>query len=200
MYTIYKNESNSFITSTLALEGVSNTTCTLSGLANFTGYYVWIKARKVTGSSAPSVTMNSSVFPGVHVTGISLPVKKQILRGGIDTLTAAVILVDATNSVVHWVSSAPAHATIGDTGLLTGVSIGNSIITATTEDGSKIAQCNAAVTGIETIAGDGTPGFSGDTGPAVSSTLNYPYSVAVDALGNLYIADGNNYRIRKIVQ
>jgi len=51
---------------------------------------------------------------------------------------------------------------------------------------------------ITTIAGTGAAGFSGDGGAATSATLNLPTAVAVDAAGNLYIADTNNHRIRKI--
>jgi len=51
---------------------------------------------------------------------------------------------------------------------------------------------------ITTVAGNGTPGFRGDNGPATSAELNGPQSVAVDAVGNLYIADTYNYVIRKI--
>ncbi len=49
---------------------------------------------------------------------------------------------------------------------------------------------------ISTVAGDGTRGFSGDGGQATAAQLNYPYSLALDGDGNLYIADRNNYRIR----
>jgi uncharacterized protein (TIGR03437 family) len=51
---------------------------------------------------------------------------------------------------------------------------------------------------ISTVAGNGTPGFSGDGGPATSAELNYPSGVAVDSAGNLYIADYFNQRIRKV--
>ncbi|MGA2286422.1 MAG: hypothetical protein ABSG55_09155, partial [Dehalococcoidia bacterium] len=49
-----------------------------------------------------------------------------------------------------------------------------------------------------TVAGDGTPGYSGDGGPATGAQLNLPWDVAVDRSGNLYIADYNNHRIRKV--
>jgi sugar lactone lactonase YvrE len=51
---------------------------------------------------------------------------------------------------------------------------------------------------ITTIAGTGTSGFSGDGGPATSAQLNQPGNVALDAAGNLYIADSQNQRIRRI--
>jgi trimeric autotransporter adhesin len=56
-----------------------------------------------------------------------------------------------------------------------------------------------ATTGVLTlVAGIGTPGFSGDNGPATSAQLNYPCGVAVDSAGNLYIAELNNNRIRRV--
>ena len=56
-----------------------------------------------------------------------------------------------------------------------------------------------ATTGLLTlVAGNGTTGFSGDNGPATSAQLNHPIGVAVDSAGNLYIADANNNRIRKV--
>jgi len=51
---------------------------------------------------------------------------------------------------------------------------------------------------ITTVAGNGTPGFSGDGGPATNAWLNYPYGVALDREGNLYIADSSNNRIRMV--
>jgi sugar lactone lactonase YvrE len=51
---------------------------------------------------------------------------------------------------------------------------------------------------ISTFAGNGTAGFSGDNGPASAAELSYPTGVAIDTLGNLYIADENNNRIRKV--
>lgn len=51
---------------------------------------------------------------------------------------------------------------------------------------------------ISTIAGDSAQGFSGDGGQATAAELNYPYGVAVDASGNVYITDGSNERIRVV--
>src|SRR5881296_4383058 len=51
---------------------------------------------------------------------------------------------------------------------------------------------------ITTVAGNGTQGFSGDGGAAVDAQLAYPNSVAVDGAGNLFIADTNNQRVRRV--
>jgi hypothetical protein len=51
---------------------------------------------------------------------------------------------------------------------------------------------------VTTVAGRDEFGFSGDGGPATSAKLWAPYGVAVDSVGNLFIADTGNSRIRKV--
>jgi uncharacterized protein (TIGR03437 family) len=51
---------------------------------------------------------------------------------------------------------------------------------------------------ITTVAGTGVAGYSGDGGPATAATLRSPEAVAVDSVGNIYIADTNNNLIRRI--
>ncbi|HYH48103.1 MAG TPA: NHL repeat-containing protein [Acidimicrobiia bacterium] len=51
---------------------------------------------------------------------------------------------------------------------------------------------------IVTVAGTGVPGFSGDGGPAIAAQFDGPRSLAGDAAGNLYVADDNNHRVRRI--
>ena len=51
---------------------------------------------------------------------------------------------------------------------------------------------------ITTVAGNGTPGFGGDHGAAIGANLYFPQDVAIDTFLNLYIADADNQRIRKV--
>jgi trimeric autotransporter adhesin len=51
---------------------------------------------------------------------------------------------------------------------------------------------------ISTVAGNGIGGYSGDGGAATAAELDFPQGVAVDTMGNLYIADGGNNRVRKV--
>jgi len=51
---------------------------------------------------------------------------------------------------------------------------------------------------ITTIGGNGTGGFSGDGGPAISAELYGPGGITIDAFGNIYFTDFDNNRIRKI--
>jgi sugar lactone lactonase YvrE len=71
--------------------------------------------------------------------------------------------------------------------------IGN-LYVADSDQVRKIAT-NGRVT---TVAGTGETGFSGDGGPATEARLNTPSGLAVDAAGNLYIADRGNNRVRRV--
>jgi hypothetical protein len=52
---------------------------------------------------------------------------------------------------------------------------------------------------ITTVAGNGSPTYSGDGGAATNASLYRPFGVAFDAAGNLYISDFINCRIRKVL-
>ena len=67
----------------------------------------------------------------------------------------------------------------------------------TDQDTATVRKVNAAGI-ITTVAGNGTTGFSGDGGPATSAAFAGPYSATVDSLGNIYISDYGNHRIRKV--
>lgn len=64
---------------------------------------------------------------------------------------------------------------------------------------SRNHRVRAVVSGIiSTLAGTGVAGFSGDGGSATAAQLDLPTAVSVDASGNLFVADTNNQRIRRI--
>src|ERR1022692_1870230 len=119
-----------------------------------------------------------------------------------------VFKMDAVGIVTRVAGTSQGYA--GDGGLATnaqlngpfGVAVdgyGNVFIADT---GNYVVRKVAAATGIITtvagtkVAGNGSPGYSGDGGPATSAGLSDPNAVAVDGFGNLYIAD--NYLIRKV--
>jgi subtilase family serine protease/sugar lactone lactonase YvrE len=66
------------------------------------------------------------------------------------------------------------------------------------QSNQRIRRVDAATGIITTVAGNGTFGFSGDGGAAVTASLANPASVAVDSAGNLFIADLSNHRVRKV--
>jgi len=59
----------------------------------------------------------------------------------------------------------------------------------------KITLATGATT---TVAGNGTDAYSGDNGPAINASLNTPTGIALDATGNLYIADQGNNVVRRV--
>ena len=69
----------------------------------------------------------------------------------------------------------------------------------------RIREVSAATSNISTIAGsgftnpNGTGGYNGDNITAITADLNFPYAVAFDAAGNMYIPDSANHRIREVL-
>lgn len=61
-----------------------------------------------------------------------------------------------------------------------------------------VASAYGAVPVIDTIAGGGTSAGNGDGGPATSARLDHPLDVAIDAAGNVYIAEWYAFRVRKV--
>lgn len=94
----------------------------------------------------------------------------------------------------------------GDGGPATAASLQDPRCAAIDQDGnifvcnfnSRIRRIDARTGMITTIAGTGEPGFGGDQGPASAARLYFPRSVAVDAGGNVFIADSSSNRIRRI--
>jgi sugar lactone lactonase YvrE len=62
----------------------------------------------------------------------------------------------------------------------------------------RIRRVDAVTRVLTTVAGTGTGGFSGDGGPATAAKLYSPFGVVIDARNNIYIADDDNYRVRRV--
>jgi YD repeat-containing protein len=89
-------------------------------------------------------------------------------------------------------------ATAATLGLIEAVAVdakGNVFIADTTNHRIRKVAGNGIIT---TVAGTGTAGYSGNGGAATSAKLSSPRDVAVDAHGNVYIADTDNHRVRKV--
>src|SRR5262249_41317306 len=63
---------------------------------------------------------------------------------------------------------------------------------------ATVRKCDVHSGIVQTIAGTGVPGFSGDGGPATKAQLNEPHSIGFDGSGNLFICDVKNHRVRKV--
>jgi uncharacterized protein (TIGR03437 family) len=125
-------------------------------------------------------------------------------------------IADTYNNVIRKVAAASGNiATVagngtdgysGDGGLATSAQLSFPAAVAVDASGNiyiadsyeRIRKVNAATGIITTVAGNGASGYSGDGGPATSAQLSGPTGVAVDAAGDIYIADYWNQRIRKV--
>jgi sugar lactone lactonase YvrE len=123
-----------------------------------------------------------------------------------DTGNNVIRRVDAATGVITTVAGNGAAVFGGDNGLATAASLNNpwGVLLAPTgelyiadQNNNRVRMVSTAGM-ITTVAGTGLAGLSGDNGPATAASLNVPAGLALDAAGNLYIADSGNNRVRKV--
>jgi sugar lactone lactonase YvrE len=123
-----------------------------------------------------------------------------------DVSTHTVHRVTATGSLIAVAGSGDAGFA-GDGGPATAAALngpyaialdsGGALFIADTRN-NRVRRVDATTHTIATYAGDGVAGATGDGGPATDASLNAPAGLAVDSVGNLFIADNNNNRIRRV--
>ena len=118
-------------------------------------------------------------------------------------------MVTVSTGIISTVAGTGSYAgSTGDGGVATSAKLNNPCGISVDELGNiyiadtfnnRIRMVTKSTGVISAVAGTGSPGSSGDGGQAISATMNNPWSVAVDASGNIYIADSDNYRLRMFV-
>jgi hypothetical protein len=123
-----------------------------------------------------------------------------------DTFNARIRKVDASSGLISTIAGNGNFGNTGDGGPATSAEVdvtegiavdgvGNIYLSSVPDTIRKVD----AITGIiTTIAGDGYFGYGGDGGTATMAELNYPQGLALDAAGSIYIADADNYVVRKV--
>ena len=210
--------------STLVTEGLTNGTATFSTTALGVGSHVLTAAYSgdaaFMGSSTP-LTASSIIATiagggngnGDPATGTSLSSPVGI------ALDAAgdIFIADSANNVIREVNaSTKVISTVAGNGLPGYTGDGGQATAALLDDPSGIAidaggdifiadsannvirELHASTGVINTVAGDGTAGYTGDRGQATSATLNDPSTVAVDSAGDLFVTDTGNDVIREV--
>jgi trimeric autotransporter adhesin len=118
-------------------------------------------------------------------------------------------VITKSTGIITTVAGTGSSGTGGDGGLATlaslnypyGVAVdvsGNVYIADTLSHRVRVVTKSTGI--ITTIAGIGSSGSSGDGGLATTAALSYPCDVTIDASGNVYIADTDNYRIRMVTK
>lgn len=125
----------------------------------------------------------------VCLTAIAATVASEAHAQGIITTIAG------NGREIRGVSGPASSASIGSINGIAVDAAGN--IYASDRTNHQIVRISTAGT-LTIIAGNGLRGYSGDGGQAANASLNSPKGLALDAAGNLYIADQFNYRIRQV--
>ncbi len=162
-------------------------TATCYGTDPFTGAkHVYIETRSVLGSWDPRGLGLGGWTPSVHHTYD--PVTRTLYKGDGSRVSAS---DDPANRILVRVPGS-----FLDPADIVAVPDGRLYIC---EGGKHRVLRVAPDTGVKTVyAGGNGPGYSGDGGAAIAAKLNHPEGIALDRAGNLYIADTDNYRIRKV--
>ncbi|WP_406700163.1 Ig-like domain repeat protein [Singulisphaera sp. Ch08] len=187
-----------------------STSFSSSGLGNSTStYYAQatdaLGDTSVSGTSAPSTT---NVSIAVAPTSTALTISTATVGNGQSVIFTATVstLPGAGTPTGGTVTFSAGGTTLANTTLTGGIatfstatlSLGMHTVTVNYSGATNYAP--SASESIATITGTGTPGYSGDEGPASAATLRQPSNVAIDAAGNLFIADQGNHRIRQVVK
>jgi sugar lactone lactonase YvrE len=145
--------------------------------------------------------------PGGRVWGgYSLAVAATLLFAISTAASAQGILTVTPSRTANTAAGTGTAGYTGDTGPATAATLANPSAVAYDSNGNLyLADANnhvireVSTSGvITTIAGTGIEGFSGDGAAATAAQLDTPTGVAVDASGNVYIADAHNHRIREV--
>ena len=124
-----------------------------------------------------------------------------------DTRNHRVRRIDAANGTVTTVAGNGSQGFAGDGGPALAASLDSPTGLAVDAAGDllladshnqRIRRVDAATHVIQTLAGTGSAGFSGDGGPATTATLHLPQGMTLDAAGNVYFTDSANHRVRRI--
>jgi len=169
------------------------------------------RIRKVSAGVITTVAGGGSSYPGDNgpATGAALTDPSGVAVDASGNLyiadTGDYLIRQVSGGVITTVAGNGNCCFSGDNGPATGASLDQPSGVAVDSAGNlyipdyfnnRVRQVSNGV--ISTVAGSGIRGFSGDHGPATAAELGAPAGIAVDASGNLYIADQRNSRIRKI--
>ena len=173
----------------IAKVGTNGIIVTVAGIPSLSGHYL------VDGVQATSTSLN---FPsGVAVDSSNNLFIADSQNARIRKVNASGIISTVAGNGTFGYSGDGGTATSAKVNFPTGVALDTAHNLFIVDSGNHCIRKLAANI-ITTVAGNSTNGYSGDGGIATNASLSNPNCAAVDSLGNLYIADRGNSRIRKV--
>lgn len=132
-------------------------------------YYMWVYFSGNNIKNVYGYILVDNLEPDISLEKISLPSTEKVELGKTLTLTPIFSPQNATNKIVTWSSSDESVATIDNGGKITPKKIGSTIITVTSQDGSKKATCTVTV--VESTGNNQNSGIT-NNGTSNSGTTN----------------------------
>ncbi len=169
-----------------------------------TPFWIALAVLVLTLRAQPQTTVSATTIPLILPSAIVFDPQGNLYLA--ETAHHVIRKIDTTGAITV-IAGTGTQGFSGDSGLATSAELdspqglaidtANNLYIADTHN-HRIRKLSLNTGIINTIAGSSTPGFGGDSGPATSAHLNLPTVLAIDANGNLYIADTQNHRIREI--
>jgi sugar lactone lactonase YvrE len=176
--------------------GPYNTSVVINGTGFSTGDKVFFNGKQATVVSATSTQINTTVPLAAGTGNVTITIGNTIAKGPVFTYIPEQIVITVAGGggperpTVNGIGSLatfaqPTNITIDKNGNIYVSDTGNNLIRKITPQGV-----------VSTFAGSGAAGFADGLGTAAS--FNRPWGITSDLLGNVYVADANNFLIRKI--
>ena len=146
-------------------------------------YYMWVYFSGNNIKNIYGYSLVDNLQPTINLESISLPKTEKVAIGKTITLKPTFNPVGATNKIVTWTSSDETVATVDNAGKITPKKLGSTIITVTSQDGSKKATCTITV--VENVGGGSSNNGSSNSGSSNNGTSNIKNYDSTMATGNL---------------
>jgi ribosomal protein S11 len=178
----------------------------LVGIPGSSGYSIYLWAGNINGTagySGDGGTAPNALLHGPQ--GVAVDSSDNVYIA--DTTNNRIRKVTYSTDIISTIAGNGTAGYTGDGNTATSAELNNPYGVAMDTSGNiyiadtynnRIRKVTTSTGKISTIAGNGTAGFLGDNGAATGAEVYLPTGVAVDASGNVYIADYGNNRVRKV--
>ena len=144
-----------------------------------------------TGTGGTSGDGGLARFANLNVIGIAVDAHNNLLIA--DGVTNRVRIVTAADGIINTLAGSGVPYFVPQ-----GLVVNGDYLIFSDAAAHHVRQFNMKTGQVSLVAGSGAASFTGDSSSATTATLNTPRGVALDAKGNLYIADSGNNRVRKV--